>query len=325
MDQPPALLPQDLEPTASGFLEGAPPKRLAYHRWEHPNPVGRVVIVHGYGEHGRRYCHVAHWLHERGWSVSALDQEGFGASSGTRGDARGIRPFVEDLVTFLHHERHHDVQRVQAPPRMVDGVPMPPLPTGPQVVLGHSFGGLVALLALLWHPEALDGLVLSSPALALRPHPWFLRWAQKLLLHLAPHHPLDLPNDKAQVCSDPVFLQRYWADPLCHRQVTAAFAAALVEGQRELRGLGSEIARPILLLEAGNDTVVDPDASKTFWDQVPSDLLERHRFEGLRHELFHDLQRDVVFARLDVWLKNLREGWNPALPQATMEGTKDSE
>ncbi len=323
MAEAPSVLPDDLEPTNFGFLAGHSETALAFRRWEHPDPVGRVVIAHGYGEHGERYRHVAKWLHNRGWSVSAMDHRGFGRSGGVRGDADGIRAFVDDLVLFLRHERRHDAQRLNAPPRVLDGMPLPPLPVCPQVLLGHSFGGLVSLLALLWHADTLDGLVLTSPALAVRPVSAPLRWVQRLLLRIAPHMPLELPNDKAQVCSDPVFVQRYWADPLCHRRVTASFAEALDEGRRELISLGHELDRPILLLEAGADTVVDPDASESFWAALQPGRLQRHRLEGLRHELLHDLRRNEALDLLAPWLEGLRAGWNPNAPHATMVGTKD--
>jgi alpha-beta hydrolase superfamily lysophospholipase len=278
-----------------------------------------VVISHGFGEHGERYRHVAHWLHERGWSVSAMDHRGFGRSSGLRGDADGIHGFVDDLVHFLRHERRYDAQRVGAPPRVVDGVPLPPLPVCPQIVLGHSFGGLVALLALLWHADTMDGLVLSSPVVKLKDLGFLLRTLQRLLLWVAPHKPLDMPNNKDLVCSDPVFVQRYWADALCHRFTSAAFIAALEQGRKEVLHLGHELDRPILLLESGDDTVVDPDASEELWGHVRPELLERHRLEGFRHEVFHDRRRAEALAITETWLQRLlaAEVRNPSAASAT--------
>lgn len=319
MAEPLPVLPDDLEPTNYGFLTGHSETALAYCRWEHPEPVGRVVISHGYGEHGERYRHVAKWLHERGWSVSALDHRGFGRSGGVRGDADGIHGFVDDLVLFLRHERRHDAQRVSAPPRVVDGVPLPPLPVCPQVVLGHSFGGLVASLALLWHADTMEGLILSSPVLSLRPFPLVLRGLRGLLAWVAPHKVLDLPNDKSQVCSDPVFVQRYWGDPLCHRKISAAFVEALEEGRREILHLGHELDRPILLLESGDDAVTDPDGVEALWSCVRADLLERHRLEGFKHEVLHDLRRAEALARIAPWLDQLRQSWNPLPSHATVK------
>lgn len=301
------ILPDDLEPTNYGALAGHSETALAFCRWEHPNPIGRVVISHGFGEHGERYRHIAHWLHERGWSVSALDHRGFGRSGGVRGDADGIHGFVDDLVLFLRHERRYDADRVAAPPRVVDGVPLPPLPVCPQILLGHSFGGLVALLALLWHADTLDGLILTSPVVKLRDLGLPLRMLQRLLFWVAPHKPLDMPNDKSRVCSDPIFVQRYWADPLCHRFTSAAFVEALSQGREEILHLGHELDRPILLLESGEDTVVDPDASEILWTKVRPELLERHRMEGLKHEILHDLRRNEALALTESWLRRVSE------------------
>lgn len=296
------LLPDDLEPTNYGFLSGHCETQLAYCRWEHPSPKGRVIISHGYGEHGERYRHIAYWLHERGWSVSAMDHRGFGRSGGPRGDADGIHGFVDDLVLFLRHERRFDADRVEAKPRIVDGVPLPPLPVCPQIILGHSFGGLLAILTLLWHSDTLEGLILSSPALALRPLSPTLRILKKVLNVIGPHHTLKLPNDKSQTCSDPIFVQRYWKDPLCHRYVSVAFEAAIQEGRRELIGLGHELDRPMLVMEAEHDTLTDPHCNDELWSSVNPNLLERHFMKGFKHEILHDLKRQEALALMETWL-----------------------
>jgi alpha-beta hydrolase superfamily lysophospholipase len=285
----------ELEPTMRGSMSGVGDAPLGYARWEHPEPRGRVVIAHGYGEHGERYRHTAQWLYRQGWSVSAMDHRGFGRSGGTRGDARGIRGPVEDLALFLRQERTHDAGRLG--------------PEGarafPQVVLGHSFGGLVALLVLLWHPETLEALILSNPAVKMRELPLPLHILQTLFAWVAPHRPLNLPGDKTQVCSDPVMVQRYSEDPLCHHYVTAAFVAAIREGRRELLAFGAELDRPILLLEADRDCVIDPGASEALWSAVRPGLLQRQRMEGFYHEIFHDLGRAEAERLAGQWLDQL--------------------
>ena len=288
-----SILPEDLEPTVRGFLAGHGGTPLAYSRWEHPAPRGRVVIAPGYGEHGERYRHTASWLHRAGWSVTAMDHQGFGRSGGVRGDARGIKAPVEDLALILRQERLQDTQAQGGRG-----------PVWPQILLGHSFGGLVALLTLLWHPDTLDGLIVTSPAVTLHQLPLHLKLLQKALYLLAPHRPLAIPGDKGQVCSDPVLVQRYWDDPLCHHQVTAGFLEAMAEGRRELLPMGAELDRPILLLEAGQDTVVDPDGAEELWSAVKGALLERHRLEGFYHEVLHDLRREEAEGLAQAWLDN---------------------
>lgn len=307
------VLPDDLEPTNFGALTGHSETALAFCRWEHPDPKGRLVISHGYGEHGERYRHVAYWLHQQGWSVSAMDHRGFGRSGGVRGDADGIHGFVDDLVLFLRHERRYDANRTGAAPRVVDGMPLPPAPVCPQILLGHSFGGLVALLALLWHADTMEGLALFNPVVKLREIGLPLRILQRLLLWVAPHKALDLPNNKDEVCSDPIFVQRYWADPLCHRFASAAYLQALIQGREEILHLGHELDRPVLLLESDNDSVADPDGAEELWTKVAPDLLERHRLQGFKHEILHDLRRAEALEILGPWLNGIlkKQARNP--------------
>ncbi len=298
-----ATLPlEDHEPTFRGTLPGRNGVPLAFSRWEHPEPKGRIVLLHGYGEHGERYRHTADWLLGLGWSVSTLDQQGFGRSGGIRGDAQGIRGFVEDAAGFLRQERMHDVRRTGTEPQLVEGLPLPPVPACPQILLGHSFGGLVATLTLLWHPDTLEGLVLSSPAIHLRPLSLLARIALPVLGALAPHWSTHQPSPKDRVCTDPRLVARFASDPLCHQWITAAFGKALLEGEEELLPFGSELDRPILLLEAGDDVICDPDATESLWSEVRKDLLERHRMVGFKHELLHDLRRSEVQSLIESWL-----------------------
>ncbi|NVN88837.1 MAG: alpha/beta hydrolase [Rhodopseudomonas sp.] len=57
------------------------------------------------------------------------------------------------------------------------------LETGPLIVVGHSFGGLIALRYALDDPEAVSGLVLINPTSHPRPGglPWFQRVAEVLI------------------------------------------------------------------------------------------------------------------------------------------------
>lgn len=270
------------EPTSRGDLTAADGTALAWARWDLPSPVGRAVILHGYGEHGERYAHTAAWLLSLGWSVVSMDQRGFGRSGGPRGDSIGLDVFVDDFRRFVSGER---------------------LPGLPLVVVAHSFGALVLLSALSQDPRLADGAVLSSPSIVIRPLPRSIRMIQWILLRLAPHLPIDIPNNKDLVCSDPALVERYWADPRCHRRMTAAYGQVFAEGYDLLMRQASAITTPLLVLEAGQDTVADPDGASAFWERVPPDRLERLRLEGFRHEIFHDRRRQEAENLASRWLQ----------------------
>jgi alpha-beta hydrolase superfamily lysophospholipase len=83
--------------------------------------------------------------------------------------------------------------------------------------------------------------------------------------------------------------------------------------------LGHELDRPMLLLESGSDTVVDPDASEALWSAVRPELLERHRLPGFFHEIFHDRRRAEAQALVEPWLEQVHRAWNPSHRPAMFE------
>ncbi len=108
---------------------------------------GVVVVVHGLGEHAGRHDRLAQRLAEWGFAVIGHDQCGHGDSAGTRGCLPSTTRLIDDLADVVDSARH----------RLKDGEKL--------FVLGHSMGGLVAACFVLLRRPAIDGLILSSPAL----------------------------------------------------------------------------------------------------------------------------------------------------------------
>src|SRR5213592_1455152 len=99
--------------------------RIVVHRWNVDAPRYVALLSHGYGEHARRYDHVADRLNADGAAVYAPDHHGHGRSDGERALAEDIEGAVSDL--------HLVAERA--------GADHPGLPT---VLIGHSMGGLIA-------------------------------------------------------------------------------------------------------------------------------------------------------------------------------------
>lgn len=104
---------------------------------------GRVVIVHGVADMARSHRGVASVLSSHGFVADAYDRRGYGRTKG---------------------EGHHDLEGgVRDLMRVVgDGV---------DVVIGHSFGGLVALAAAAAQPTLTRAVVAYEP-----PYPWCEAW-----------------------------------------------------------------------------------------------------------------------------------------------------
>ncbi len=266
---------------------------LSLHLQAWPRPAGpargSVLIVHGLGEHGGRYAHVATHLAAHGWSVIGYDQRGHGRSGGPRGGMPADDSLLLDLGQVIRHAR------VTSP--------------GPLVVLGHSMGGLVAARyaaealaaapAAWWQP--VDALVLSSPAL----DPG-MSAAQKLLLAvaapLAPNVALGNGLDPAWVCSDPAVVRAYIADPLTHDRITPRLARFIVDSGALVRRVAPRWATPTLLIYAGADRCVASRGSDALAAAAPAAVLQSQRYDGFSHEIFNEPGQGRVLADLTAWL-----------------------
>ncbi len=124
--------------------------RLFERRWlPSGEPRAEVLLVHGFIEHGGRYAPTAEALARRGYAVSVMDLRGHGKSDGPRCWIRSFDEYIDDLDCFF--------DRVV---RRAEGKPV--------FVLGHSLGGLIAVLWCIRCQRKPSGLILSGPALQVR-------------------------------------------------------------------------------------------------------------------------------------------------------------
>jgi len=241
---------------------------------------GRILIVHGLGEHIGRYMHVGAHLAARGWDVVGYDQRGHGAAPGKRGVLAAADDLVDDLT------------------RVVDAV----RPAGlPFVLLGHSMGGLVAAQFVAEGRRPVDALVLTSPALDAG-----LNLAQQLQLKLGlaivPDLPMGNQLDATRISHDPEVVRRYRSDPLVHDRISARLAKSLIDGGAVVLARAPQWSVPTLLLWAGSDRLVSPAGSAAFAAAAPRAVVTSQCFDGLYHEIMNELDARPVFAALDAWL-----------------------
>jgi alpha-beta hydrolase superfamily lysophospholipase len=241
--------------------------RIVVHAW--PNPDARYVALlsHGYGEHARRYDHVAERLVAHGAAVYAPDHHGHGLSDGERA-------MVDDLDKGVH-DLHSVAQRAAEEH-----------PGIPAVLIGHSMGGLIATRYAQLFGRELAALVLSGPAVGGNPD----------LEGLAQLDPIpDVPIDPAVLSRDPAVGQAYADDPLVYhgpfRRETllglGAAVAAVAEG-------GTFGALPTLWIHGEADELVPLVYTRPAIDLVRGDSFEEKLYPEARHEIFNETNRDEV-------------------------------
>ena len=264
-------------------LRAADGTRLHLHAWpaSAAAPHGAVLIVHGLGEHGGRYAHVAADLNARGWHVAAYDHRGHGNSGGARGALAHADDLLGDLATVIEHVR------ARWPGRLV--------------LLGHSLGGLIAARFVAAHPDAVDALALSSPALDPDLNA-FQKLLLAVLLPLAPNLAAHNGVKPQFVSRDPAVVRAYVDDPLVHDRVTARLARFIVDAAAAVREAAPTWRVPTLLMFAGRDRLVAPRGSREFARLAPPATLRVREFPHLYHEILNEPERGEVLEELGDWL-----------------------
>jgi alpha-beta hydrolase superfamily lysophospholipase len=241
--------------------------RIVVHRWDVDEPRFVVLLSHGYGEHARRYDHVAARRNDEGAVVYAPDHHGHGLSEGERALAENLDGAVDDL--------HLVSERAAAD--------HPDLPTA---LIGHSMGGLIAGRYAQRHGDELSALVLSGPVLGGNPE----------LEALAEMDPIpDVPIDPAVLSRDPAVGQAYADDPLVYHGPfkrgtllgIGAATAAFAEG-----GTFGEL--PTLWIHGGDDQLVPLASTRPAIEAARGERFEERIYPDARHEVFNETNRDEV-------------------------------
>ncbi len=252
-----------------------------------PSPRGRAVVVvaHGLGEHGGAYAHVAERLaSSAGVDVLAFDFRGHGLSPGRRGVVRRYEDLCDDLrsaVDWAGRER----------------------PGRPRFVLGHSNGGLVALLAVLDGGLDVAGIILSNPALRVAsPVPRWKVGVGRVLRRVAPRVTLDTAVNLETLTRDPAMIAARRDDPLRHSRINGPLFFGLVEGGATVHRRAGEITTPILLVLGESDPLIDSAFTADVFDRLGSPDKARVAFPDALHEPLNDLDRAAVLDAVTSWL-----------------------
>lgn len=128
---------------------------IHYHVWSHPSPKGVVQLVHGLGEHALRYERLAADLVAAGYEVWADEHRGHGQTGLDQWG--GDRSKLGRLGKGGHDAA---VDAVRAFGRLIRAA----RPSVPFVLLGHSWGSLIAQILLDTDPRPYDAVVLSGTA-----------------------------------------------------------------------------------------------------------------------------------------------------------------
>jgi alpha-beta hydrolase superfamily lysophospholipase len=276
-------------------------RQLAAFRWapqDDQTSVGVVVLVHGMGEHIRRYDHVADALTSQGFVVYGHDHRGHGASLAANDQPGHLGPkgwwaLVEDLNLVIAQARSD-------------------YPGLPVAMIAHSMGSFAAQQFLLDHGTEVDAIALTGTAAVDLLEPGLdLSGDLELSAFNAPFVPARTDFD--WLSRDESVVDAYLADPLCGFGIDTASLKDMFAGARrladptQLERIPSDL--PLYLAVGSKDPV---NAGLTLlWA-----LVDRYRTAGLsdvtvrvydegRHEILNEINRAEVIEDLLQWLRRV--------------------
>lgn len=269
----------------ASFLTTEDGLALAVHRWAPSGEVSAVLcLVHGLGEHGRRYDRLAAFLNRHGFLVLALDLRGHGRSPGPRGHFPNDDFMRKDIGSFVHLASS-----------LYPGLPV--------FLYGHSLGGGIVINYCLSSSPNLAGVVVTGPLLrtAFAPPRWKLALA-RVMYRLWPS--LTLPNelDARAISRDQAVVDAYLNDPLVHDRLSVKLGMDMLDAGRRNLECADRFGLPLLIMHGGEDRLTSCAASAEFAARAGEKSTFK-RWPGLYHEIHNEPEQDQVFAFLLDWLE----------------------
>jgi alpha-beta hydrolase superfamily lysophospholipase len=269
--------------TADGVITSADGARIAYRAWPKVGAQITFAVAHGLGEHAGRYADFAEAMARRGFGTYAMDLRGHGRSSGQRGHVDSWSQWTDDIAAFVKRVEETSGQEV--------------------VPLGHSFGGVAMLSAVLQGklPTA-RRFVVSSPAL--RAKVVVPRWKVNLAestSKLIPRLAMSNQVDAGTLSRIPEVVAAYRTDPLVHAKISSRLFTEWQKASREVLNHSGQISIPFLIIAGTADNLIDSSGSEEL-HRVAKDRSELHLMPGGYHEPFNDADREDVFDLIAGWL-----------------------
>ncbi len=247
-------------------------------------PKAAVGIVHGFGEHAGRYAHVAAFLNQHGYAVTAYDLPGHGQTQGKRGHVDRYDTLLDSVQTLLNFTRTE-------------------YPDLPVFLFGHSMGGNILANFLIRRQPPIKGVVVQGAWLKV-PYalPKLEIWLAKTMRNILPSIQVSSKLDVTAVSRDPAVVAAYKADTLNHGVITPGWFFGAYEAQRYAIDHAADIRVPTLIMHGAADKIAGLDGSRALYENGNKALLTFKAWDGLYHELHNEPEQQTVLAYMTSWL-----------------------
>jgi len=259
-----------------------------YGKYFQPKNVKAVIVlVHGMGEHSKRYERfVIPFFNRNSIGIITYDQFGHGLTEGIRGHNPGFQA-VLDCVDIMINKALEVFGKK------------------PIFLYGHSMGGNVVINYALRRDSNLKGIIVTSPflRLAFTPPGWKI-FLGKLLQKIVPSITMGNEVDVESLSRDKNEVELYRNDPLVHDKVSPNYSIVFMETGEWAIENANKINIPMLLMHGTGDKLTSWKASEEFRDKGNKNI-DLYLYKDAYHELHNEPVKNEIVEKMINWTNKI--------------------
>ena len=237
-----------------------------------------ALLLHGLFEHKGRHQINADWFNNLNINTTLIDLPGHGKEASNRGDIdsweRNNQAVIEGFKSLENFDN--------------------------KVLMGHSYGGLVAAYSILKGIISPDYLILSAP-LFKDNYPKAIRSLSKPMASIAPKLRAPSPVNKRNLSTDSAVVKDYFSDPLVFRSLSFRFGFLITEAQKFVNENISKLNIPTIVLHGKEDKIVPISGCGEIAKLSNVTFVE---IKNSKHEILNQDTRPLVLSEIFNWLQN---------------------
>ncbi len=273
----------------TSYFDGRENRKMFYQYWlPEGDTKAYIIAIHGWGTHSDRMKYPAEYLTEKGYAIYSFDLRGHWRNAGDYpGHIDSMDHIQKDIILFM------DIVRKDAGNKKV-------------FLMGHSFGGLISLIFAINHPS-LPGVLVSSPDLEIMMELSIgKKFAKKLsgsLSKFAPTKTVEMIINQNQLTGDLKILREHIADDKKLEVISVKSAVEMTNSMKWAMKNATKLLCPVLIMQAGNDKLVDKEKTKEFFSKVKCKDKRYKEYDGFLHELWNERGRAQVYQDMYIWFE----------------------
>lgn len=244
-----------------------------------------VLMMHGLESHSGWFWQSGEFLAESGYPTYIIDRRGSGRSTEPRGDCRNYRDMLDDIQSVADYAREkHQSERF--------------------LLFGHCFGAIPSVIYAMQHPDQLNALVLSTPAIFTladlhieeKLHVFGSRITGKKVMIPTPI------EDPKMFTRDQHYLEFIHNDTLKLKEATASLFWQVLRSRIYINKHRKQLTVPMLMATAGMDEICDNKKNIDFYNHIGSKNKTHLSYPEAVHIFEFSPEKDKYFGDLKNWL-----------------------